>query len=296
MMLYVMLAVSLFLILIAGFAFFSLHLKSTAITRRIDELGSPDEDADGISSPTGAFANRFARVATAIRSKFGFRQNETIRDRFRTAGVRSPQAADVYFLMRYGLPVLAAAIVYGSLRNGFVAVAAAAVSWMLPEFLLDQLVKRYRSRIYRALPDVVDMLSICLEAGLGLDQAILRTAREMKLAYPDICYELAETNRERQAGVTRAEAWKNLVERTQSDDLDMMITMLQQADELGVPMSTALRGFSDSLRSNRCNHAKEKAKRTGVLIMVPLVLFIFPTLFVVLLGPAVFEVMKSLAK
>lgn len=295
MALYALLAVALFLILFGGFVFLARQRRDAAVLRRVDQAVAEDSDEDEeYEAPTERLVEGAAGFATRVRSKLGQRLNDSIQVRMESAGIRVPMAADLYFVARIGFPILVGGAAYLAFHKVLVAMVAAIVGWMAPEFALDRMIKRYRVRIHRAMPDVVDLLSVCVEAGLGLDQALLRTAREMNLAYPEICGELIETNRERQAGLTRADAWKNLIERTQSEDIDMMMTMFQQADELGTPMTVALRTFSDSLRSTRCNLAKEKAKRAGILVMGPLVLFIFPTLFAVLLAPAAIEVMKGL--
>jgi tight adherence protein C len=104
------------------------------------------------------------------------------------------------------------------------------------------------------------------------------------------------TNKELQAGLTRAAAWENLVQRTQSDDLDTLVTILGQADQLGTPITTALRNYADDLRIQRQNLAKEKAKKAAVLILIPLVLFIFPTVFIIMMGPAVLTLADGLSR
>ncbi len=125
---------------------------------------------------------------------------------------------------------------------------------------------------------------------------MLRTAREMAISYPELSYELLATNRERQAGLSRAKAWENLISRSKSEDLEMMVTMLNQADEMGTPIIRPLRNFADTLRTQRRIEAQETAAKASTLILIPLVVFIFPTVFIVVMGPAILTLLDSLSR
>jgi tight adherence protein C len=211
------------------------------------------------------------------------------------AGIRLPKVADVYFLLRILTPLLLAAGGWFVLHQPVLGLLGAIAGYVGPSFLLDRLVKRYTARIRRAMPDVVDMLVVCVDAGLGIDPAMLRTAREIAISYPEVSYELLETNRQRQAGFSRQEAWENLIHRTKLEEIETMVSLLNQADELGIPIKVGLRNFSDTLRKQRRNMARTTAARAGVLLLIPIVLFIFPTVFIVIMGPAVLTLMKSLS-
>ena len=143
------------------------------------------------------------------------------------------------------------------------------------------------------LPDVLDLLIICIEAGLSLDQATARTAVELKLAQPELCDELGIVVLEQRAGRPRGEAWKHLAERTDVDAVRNLTTMLVQAEQFGTSIAKTLRVHGDTLRTQRVQAVEEAAAKTTIKLLFPLVLFIFPTLFVVALGPAVISIMTN---
>lgn len=294
---YALLGITAFFAILAVIVLAMVQRERFELVKRINQVVvRADVDDEEREQASEKVARKVSLFATAIRIKLGGQTDEAVKERLITAGIRLPKAADVYFVARIALPVLLGVVTYFASRNLFFAVGAAAIGYMGPNVVLDKLVKRYGLKIHRAMPDMVDLLSVCVESGLGIDQALLRTAREMSIAYPELCYELLETNRERQAGLTRTDAWLNLVSRTKSDDLEMMVSMLNQADQLGTPITLALRNFADTLRTQRRNHAKEKANKAAVLILLPLVLFIFPPVFVVMMGPAILNLMDSLSR
>jgi tight adherence protein C len=293
---YVILGLTAFFVFLAIIVLALVQRDRAAVTKRISQIVvQVDADDEDRQIASDKVARKVSLFATAIRVKLGARSNESVDERFIAAGVRLPNVSDVYFVLRIVMPILAGGIVYLVSHNLFFSFGGLLIGYLLPDFVLDRLVARYRLKIRRAMPDMVDLLSVCVESGVGIDQALLRTAREMAIAYPELCYELLETNRERQAGLTRVEAWENLVGRCKSDELDMMVSMLNQADQLGTPITMALRNFADTLRSQRRIAAQEKSAKASVLILIPLVLFIFPTVFVVIMGPAVLTLIDSLA-
>lgn len=294
---YALLGITVFFGVLSAIVLALMQRERAVLSKRISQVvvhvGVDDSER---AEAAEKVARKVSFFATAIRMKLGAQTDESVEERLTAAGIRLPRASDVYFVARIALPLTVALIVYfASRQNLFFAIGGAAIGYIGPDYLLDKLVKRYRNKIRRAMPDMVDLLSVCVESGLGIDQALLRTAREMSIAYPELCYELMLTNKERQAGLTRAAAWENLVQRTKSDDLDMMVSLLNQADQLGTPITLALRNYADALRVQRQNIAKEKAKKASVLILLPLVLFIFPTVFIVMMGPAVLTLMDGLS-
>jgi tight adherence protein C len=143
------------------------------------------------------------------------------------------------------------------------------------------------------LPDVLDLLVICIEAGLSLDQATARTAEELRGGQPELCDELRIVVLEQRAGRPRSEAWKHLAERTGVDSVRNLVSMLVQSEQLGTSIARTLRVHSDTLRTQRVQAVEEMAAKTTVKLVFPLVFFIFPSLFVVTLGPAVISVIES---
>ncbi len=297
---------NLFYILFACTAFFAvlaiivlvlLHRDRSAVTKRLSQITvQKEEDEDGTSRASDKIARKVALFATAVRVKLGARENESVEDRFTSAGIRVLNGSDVYFVLRIIMPVLAAGVVFLASQNFFFSFGGLLLGYLIPDFLLDRMVARYRRKIRRATPDMVDLLSVCVESSLGIDQAMLRTAREMAISYPELSYELLATNRERQAGLSRAKAWENLISRSKSEDLEMMVTMLNQADEMGTPIIRPLRNFADTLRTQRRIEAQEMAAKASTLILIPLVVFIFPTVFIVVMGPAILTLLDSLSR
>ena len=147
--------------------------------------------------------------------------------------------------------------------------------------------------IKKALPDVLDMLVICVEAGLGLDQATQRTAEELYMAHPALCEELNTVVLEQRAGRARTEAWKHLADRTDVETVRTLVSTLIQAEQYGTSIAKTLRTHSDTLRTQRIQQVEEAAAKTTVKLIFPLVLFIFPCMFLVTLGPAAIVISKG---
>jgi tight adherence protein C len=165
-------------------------------------------------------------------------------------------------------------------------VAALGLGYLIPDFWLGRLIKNRQAKIRRGLPDVLDLLVICIEAGLSLDQATKRTTEELMQAQPAICDEMNIVVLEQRAGRPRADCWKHLAERTDVDVLRNLVTVLIQSEQFGTSIAKTLRVHSDTLRTQRIQKVEEMAAKTTVKLVFPLVLFIFPSLFLVVLGPA----------
>ncbi len=165
---------------------------------------------------------------------------------------------------------------------------------LLPDAWLKWRIRRRQLRIQRALPDAVDLLVVCVEAGVGLDQALLRIGQENRRTYPELSDELGRLNIEVNAGQTRVQAFRNLAERTGVADLKSLVAVLIQTDRFGTSVAQALRVFSDTLRTKRRQYAEEQAAKMAVKMIPPLVLFVFPSIFVVVAGPAVIRISQDL--
>lgn len=164
------------------------------------------------------------------------------------------------------------------------------VGFYLPQMLLNYVAGQRALRITRGMPDALDMLVVMVEAGLGLDAAIQRCAQELRKAYPDISDELRLAARETQMGLTRADAMQKMAARTGVPEMQSLVAILTQAERFGTSVATALRTQAAMLRVKRRQKAEEAAAKTAVKLIFPLVLFIFPTIFIVLAGPAVIRI------
>jgi tight adherence protein C len=174
-------------------------------------------------------------------------------------------------------------------------IALPAAGFIAPNIVLTRLVARRREKIRRSIPDAIDLLVICVDAGLGIDQALLRVGQELGISHPQITEELLQINREQRAGKPRVEAWADMAARSELEDIDAFAAMLQQTERFGTPIARALSTFADTIRMKRRQLAEELAAKTTVKIIFPLVLFIFPSMFIVLLGPAVLTIMRGMA-
>ncbi|MBS1788952.1 MAG: type II secretion system F family protein [Acidobacteria bacterium] len=160
----------------------------------------------------------------------------------------------------------------------------------MPSFMLSRQITKRKNRITRALPDALDLMVVCVEAGLGLNAALHRVGREMELVEPNLSGELAITNREIRAGKPRDEALRNLGDRTGVDDVKSLVAMLVQTDRFGTSIADSLRVFADSMRTKRRQRAEEMVAKATIKLIFPLLLFIFPALLIVLMGPALIKI------
>ena len=196
-------------------------------------------------------------------------------------------------LMPVGFVVLAFTTGIYRLNTIFVPLLAAVVGYLLPELWLMWRIQARQHRLRLALPDALDMLVICVEAGLGLDQAIMRVAQELCITHPQLSEELQLVNMEMRVGKTRLEAMRELARRTGVEDIKALVAMLIQTERFGTSIAQSLRVHSDDLRMKRRQRAEEMSAKTTVKMVPPLVFFIFPALMVVILGPAVIMIMRQ---
>jgi tight adherence protein C len=185
--------------------------------------------------------------------------------------------------------------VYGFKQNGFVAIiAGGGIAFYLPELVIAFLKMKRIEKIFLSLPDALDLLVVCVEAGLGLDSGLRRVSEELYDSAPELCSEFNKSNFQLQIGKPRREVLHELGIRTGVDDLKALSAILIQADRFGSSIAQALRVMSDSMRIKRRQLAEEKAAATAVKMIFPLVLFIFPGIFVVLVGPAAINMYRQL--
>ena len=221
--------------------------------------------------------------------------NSKLQMRFRAAGLRTQNSMDAYFAVRLLGPV-AVLVLWTFFRQfGFFAITVmAAAAYIGPDVWLTTRIKHRRELIRLGLPDALDLMVVCVDAGLGLDQALLRTGQELGGSHPMIAEEFMLINLEQRAGKPRINAWRDMADRTQLETVRGFATMLAQSDRFGTPIVKALSTFADDLRKKRSQHAEEMAAKTTVKLMFPLVFFIFPSMFIVLLGPAVLAISRNL--
>ena len=150
-----------------------------------------------------------------------------------------------------------------------------------------------RREIENGLPDALDLLVVCIEAGSGLDQAIVKSSEELTIAYPTLAEELRILTSEIRAGKARMDAFKSLAQRTKVDDVRALVAMLLQTDRFGTSVGQALRTHADTSRTKRRQRAEERAQKVGVKLVFPLVLFFFPAFYVVVLGPAIIHFIRD---
>jgi tight adherence protein C len=265
---------------------------------------------------------RLAGISAPIRDepKFAERQKERVRDTLanvgklmpntssqkasRTqllmirAGYRSPEALLAMRGVKVIVPIGTLAAVYFSglyrINPFLVPVVAFGFGYLLPDMWLTWRVSVRQRRLRKALPDALDLLVICVEAGLGLDQALMKVSQDMRIVHPELSEELQFVNLEMRIGKTRIDALRELARRTGLDDIKALVAMLIQTERFGTSIAQSLRVYSDDMRIKRRQRAEEMSAKTSVKMVPPLVFFIFPALMVVILGPAVIAMMRQL--
>jgi tight adherence protein C len=214
------------------------------------------------------------------------------------AGYRSPQALMAMRGFKILTPIALVGFVFATgiyTWNPYMIVPVAAiVGYLFPEMFLNWRVAARQRRLQRGLLDGLDLLVICVESGLGLDQAMMKVAQELRITHHELSEELQLVNLEMRIGKTRLEALKELGRRTGLEDIKSMVAMLVQTDRFGTSVAQSLRVYSDDLRVKRRQRAEEMSAKTSVKMVPPLVFFIFPALMVVILGPAVITLMRQL--
>ena len=212
------------------------------------------------------------------------------------AGYRDASDVNYYFGARVMGATIAFVLVVGFLGfdNPAMLIGVTALGFILPRFILKRMIRDRQNRIRLGLPDALDLTVICVEAGLALDQALMRVGQDLHHAHPDLSDEFHLVNLEMRAGKPRAEALRNLVDRTGVDDIRSLVGTLIQTDRFGTSVAQALRVHSDSLRTERRQRAEEQAAKTTIKMVPPLVIFVLPSIIFVTIGPAVIELIRQL--
>ena len=274
-------------LLVGAAALLLMPNEAVAIDRRLEELMPTPGAAVSEGRGLKALVSLFKRVGEkAPRSPKELGQ---LRLRLVQAGFRRDEALTIFFGIRVSLALVLFAVFSTSIitrPNITLALAGVGAGYVLPGMVLARLAKRRAHKIRLSLADALDLLVVSVEAGLGLDQAMTRVGDELAFAYPDLSAELRLVNLELRAGKARADALRNLADRTGVDDLSSLVTMLIQTDKFGTSVAQSLRVYSETLRTKRRQRAEEAAAKTGVKMVFPLVLCIFPAIWVVTIGPA----------
>jgi tight adherence protein C len=256
---------------------------------------APDAGTLIAATPSTGLARAAAQITSLFKPFRGLVSgfDKDLAYKLTLAGFRKPEHVEIFTAVKLLLPVVG--IVAGTFfaDNLVAAVLVGAVAgFFLPDLVLSHLVTRRQTNIRMALPDALDLLVICMEAGLGIDQAMVRVGEEMAVTAPSLAEEFQIVNREQRAGKPRLDAWRSMAERLDIEFIRQFVTMLVQTERFGTPIAHALGVFADTLRSRRMQAAEEVAAKTGVKLLFPLVLFIFPSIFVVSLGPAIINLQK----
>lgn len=231
-----------------------------------------------------------------LRRRVGITDTSAAARQLALAGYRQPYQVEIFYAVRLLLPAVTAIAVSLFVRDStiFWFIVGVLVAYYLPDLFVTSLIRKRRERVRLGLPDALDLLAICMEAGLGLDQALMRVGGELAGTHPDLSDEFNLISLEQRAGTPRIEAWRHMAERTKLEIVSAFVSMLVQTDKFGTPISKALTVFSDSLRTQRRQKAEELAAKTTIKMVFPLVFFIFPSMFIVLLAPAVISIIHNM--
>lgn len=286
-----------------------LYRPQSAATERLKRLGQRTSSTAGaaISLEENRAGTELAERLASPLSRLlppSAAETQKLQKQLMQAGFRSPGAPGVYRAMQLatmaGFPAivaLACALLARPLSGAFLWILGAFVAgFFLPRYVLGKMIRSRQQLVRWGLADALDLMVISIEAGLGLNAAMMKVSTELKEVHPDISEEFELANLEIRVGRERDEALRNLAERTGVDDLRSLVAMLIQTDRFGTSIAKAIRAFSDSLRTKRRQRAEQAAQKAAVKLLFPLACFLFPTLFIAILGPAALQLMDTLGK
>jgi tight adherence protein C len=294
--------VLIFVVVVAGCLGVAAMLRPDAARQRL--MGIDAGPAKPVAA-TGRLLDWVARITRPI-SKLsapeeGF-EKSSVRLRFLHAGIRGNTAATAFFgiktLLTLGLPMLAFVVLAlaGSPLKGnnllLAMLVMAAVGYYGPNLVLSRMVKARQRDIFESFPDALDLMTVCVEAGLGTEAAMIRVADDLQFNSPALAEEMRIVNLELRAGADRERALRNLAIRTGVEEVDGFVTMISQAERFGTSIAASLRIHSDMLRTRRRQRAEEAAAKIALKLLFPLIFCIFPALMVALMGPAMIQVYR----
>jgi tight adherence protein C len=287
---------------IAGAVAVGLQMREKSRQEIVDRTLGVTSNADvrrAIRRGLGADGENSLRARMLKKAPSIWSQDETVQQRLIKAGYDSPVAPLVFSMLRMvvliAIPLLAFILMpKDSFAKVLVGMSAAAMfAFLLPPFVLRRLEARRQEQIRRSLPDALDLLVVCVEAGISLDAAILRVAKDLMLVHPELAGELLVVSRKMNAGMSREDALRGLWDRTGVDEVRALVASLLQSEKWGSSSSRVLRVSSETLRRKRRQTAERKAATAPLKMIVPMAIFIFPALFVVILGPAVIQIVSG---
>jgi tight adherence protein C len=307
----IIIAISTFVCITLGMmgVYWLLYRPQSASTERLRKLGgtSPVQNASVAVLPEDSPVTNLAeRLASPISKLVPPSASEAkkLQKQLMYAGFRSEAAPIIYrgiqLTFMVGLPAIVAlgcALAVKPPKSAFWwVVGAFVVGFFLPRYGLRRAINTRQRELRWGLADALDLMVVSVEAGLGLNAAMMKVSAELKEVHPDIATEFELANLEIRVGRDRDEALRNLAERTGVDDLRSLVAMLIQTDKFGTSIARALRVFSDSLRTKRRQRAEQEAQKAAVKLLLPLACFLFPTLFIAILGPAALNLMDVLGR
>ncbi len=268
-----------------------------AMDRIAGEVAAAEQ---GVSHPSLAFREIMRKLGQFVPSSPG--DAGMLHRRLLIAGYRNPSALRTFYgikaTLAVGLPIVTLILHWlfnfgGENWTGFV-VASVAIGYFGPNEYLRHAAKGRQARIKKGMANALDLLVVCVESGLGLDQAIMQVSKELQVAHPEIAEEFAVVNLEMRAGKRRVEALRNLGQRTGVEEVKKLVAVLVQADRFGTSIAASLKSHSDYMRVQARQEAETKAAKIGVKLVFPIFFFILPSLFVVTVGPVVVRIMREL--
>ena len=273
-------------LLVMGGIMWSLRPKRSSKDRLFEFTGSEETQ---VRDPV---AERIAERLGQLAKPANIEEHQLLKSKLAQAGYRNPIAIDIFNGVRValtlGLPVLALPIALSKdfMTMGSIFIVAAAAGYYLPSIYISNVISNRKAELVKPLPDAMDFLVSTVEAGLGLDAAFRRVADELESTSPELAREFKMINHEVSAGVARTDALKHLAERTGLEEIHSLVNMLTQAERFGTSIAHSLRIFSDITRQKRMARAEEEAAKISPKLTVVMILFLMPTLMVILLGPA----------
>lgn len=287
-------------------AYYLLVAQPRQLVERLEQVGRQAGGGGTMTAPVapsvdvGEMVRRLMRPFTNL-LRPGKQAASTLRRRLQQGGCYGENASVDYsgakMMLAVGLPLIATAVIsqmgVSVLRFFFFLPILALMGYCLPSMWLSSRINKRKLKITNGLADALDLMVSCVEAGLSLNAALVRVSHELITAHPDVSKEFEITSLEMRAGKPREEALRNLGQRTGVKDLRSLAAMLIQTDKFGTSIARALRVFSDTLRTKRRQRAEEAAAKTTIKLVFPLVLFIFPAILLVLLGPGVIRLMET---
>jgi tight adherence protein C len=255
-----------------------------------------------LSEPKNVFSNIFLKIGNRLRPDKS--EDHSVKQiRFLKAGIRNPKSGLIFwgakcFLSLFFLTIfIILRIFVFTVMNGQLTLALSIfiplLGFYLPDIWLRQKTEKRQDKLLKALPDALDLMVVCVEAGMGMDETINRVAKESKLQSRELSDEFTLLGLELRAGKQRKDALRNLAERTNLEEVSNLVTLLIQADKFGTNIAETLRVYSESFRTERFQRAEEMAAKMPVKLIFPLILFIFPALFIVIIGPAIISIYRN---